>query len=158
MNLPLIVETIKAGRKLPAVSFFSVMRDEIDLKISSYREILRNLDRPDYPKPFVYPYMREMRLLEFTILLRIWEETGKIPANRLKRDAAMECLRFASAEFFDRFTTAIEHVEEHGEASMEDLASVLAENLNPGSTIDLGRFFSNALSNLRRLAQLCDRA
>ena len=157
VNLPLILQTIKAGRKLPAVSFFSVMRDEIDLKIFSYREILRNLDRPDYPKPFVYPYMKEMRLLEFTILLRIWEETGKIPANRHNRDAAMECLRFASAEFFDGFTTAIEHVEENGEASMEDLASVLAENLNPGSTIDLGKFFSNALSNLRRLDQLCDR-
>lgn len=157
MDSPLIMEIINDGGKLPAVSFFSHMRDEISRKISEYREILRDLEDPGLRKPLVYPYMKEMRQLEVTVLHRIWEETGTLPATRINRDAAMECLRFATAEFFDGFVTAIEHVEETGEASMEHLGSVLAENLNPGSTIDLGKFFSNALANLRRLDELCDR-
>ena len=152
---PVVIETVRAGSKMAAVSFFSHMREEIDLRIAEYKQTLRDLDDPDIGKPLVYPYMEEMRKLELAILHRIWEETGTVPVTSITRDAAMACLRFANDEFFGGFATALGHVENSGKASMEDLGSILAENLNPGSTIDLGKFFTGAIAELKRLKDLC---
>ncbi len=155
VDSPLIIEMVKHGGKLPAVSFFASMQEEIRQTLAEYQIVLKQLSDPAIRKPLVFPYMKEMRKLELTLLHRIWQETGTLPTTTLNRDAAMDCLRFATAEFFGGFAEAVEHVEQDGEASIEDLSNVLAENLNPGSTIDLGKFFSNAIAKLRTLERFC---
>jgi len=130
------------------------MRNEVRQTIAEYEGVLRQLADPKIRKPMVYPCMKEMRKLEVAILHRIWVETGTLPTTTVMRDEAMECVRFATDEFYGGFAETVKSVEEYDEASIEELANAFAENLNPGSTLDLGKFFTFAVANLRKLEKL----
>lgn len=62
----------------------------------------------------------------------------------------MECLRYAGCEFDGKFLGAVEQLEAACELSVDEFVGGLAESLNPGSTVDLGKFFTTALATLDR--------
>jgi len=99
--------------------------------------------------------MLAMRRIESALIGKIWDRTGELPPQTDK-DSAMNCLRHAVSEFDGKFLVAIEKLESTGELSIEEFVGGLAESLSPGSTVDLGKFFTTALATLGRFDRMCE--
>jgi len=154
MGSTVMREMVLSGRNLEGTAFFAALRGDI----ARLREVLAEeqalLNDPEADRPRTYPYILKIRRIETAMIAKVWEETGEMPPLSDK-DSAMDCLRYASEEFDGKFLQVVEKIEETGELSMEEFAGGLAEALTPGSTVDLGKFFANALSTLARFDKTC---
>ncbi len=140
------------GCPLEGRAFFNALREDIATLADTFRQALAS---PDAVKPRTHPCILAIRRIESALIMKIWDTTGEFPPQANK-DSAMECLRHAGSEFDGKFLSAIEKLESTGELSMDEFVGGLAESLSPGSTVDLGKFFANALTTLERFDRICD--
>ena len=145
-------EMAVTGRPLEGRAFFNALREDIATLAAQFRQALAS---PDAEKPRTYTCIRAIRRIESALIMKIWDRTGQIPPQADK-DSAMECLRHAGSEFDGKFLEAIEKLDSTGGLSMDEFVGGLAESLAPGSTVDLGKFFANAIATLERFDRMCD--
>jgi len=145
-------EMVATGRALEGRAFFNALREDIARLADRYRIALAS---PDAEKPRTYRCIREIRRIESALIMKVWDMTGELPPQADK-DSAMECLRHAGSEFDGKFLDAIEKLDSTGELSMDEFIGGLEESLEPGSTVDLGKFFRNALATLDRFDRICE--
>lgn len=144
-------ETVMSGRALEGRAFFEALRGDIASLAADFRQALAT---PDADKPRTYGCICAIRRIESAMIMKIWEKTGEVPPQADK-DSAMDCLRFAGAEFDGKFLGAVEKLEATGGLSMDEFVGGLAEGFRPGSTVDLGKFFTTALATLERFDRTC---